>query len=172
MSSCADSTTEDLGQSKADEPTAPSEHQDKSEQDEGNVDENKEVHAVPSSANDSGKLVVGHTWRIPKYMDGELVVAGIQLPTEMKRHFAFTASKRFLLIYSTTLHITLQCTCCEDSVWCRLKLAVLCVHRWVNLCMWTLYSRTLNGTCTFKDVLELKLCTDVHNFRTPEFTLS
>ena len=174
LSFCADSTTEDLGKSKADASTAPSETLDRSEQDEGNVDENEEVHAVTSSANDSGKLVVGHTWRIPKYMYGELVVAGIQLPTEMKRQFAFTASKRFLLIYSTTLHITLQCTCCEDSVWCQLKLAddaVLCVHRWVNLCMWTLYSRTLNGTCTFNDVLELKLCTDVHDFRTPEFTL-
>ena len=44
--------------------------------------------------------------------------------------------------------------------WC-----CVCVHQWGKLCMW-------NATCTFKDVLELKLCTDVHNFRTPEFTLA
>ena len=41
-----------LGQSKADASTATSEQQDRSEQDEGNVDENEEVHAVTSSAND------------------------------------------------------------------------------------------------------------------------
>ena len=44
--------------------------------------------------------------------------------------------------------------------WC-----CVCVHRWGKLCMW-------NATCTFKDVLKLKLCTDVHDFRTLEFTLS
>ena len=41
-----------IGQSTTDAFTATSEHQDRSEQDEGNVDENKEVHALPSSAND------------------------------------------------------------------------------------------------------------------------
>ena len=41
-----------LGQSKADASTATSKQQDRSEQDEGNVDENEEGHAVTSSAND------------------------------------------------------------------------------------------------------------------------
>ena len=42
-------STEGLGQSTTDASTAPSETLDRSEQDEGYVDESKEVHAVPSS---------------------------------------------------------------------------------------------------------------------------
>ena len=64
----------------------------------------------------------------------------------------------------------LPCTCCEVSVWWvssnLLMMLCMCppmgqlVH--VGTCVqW-------DTTCTFNDILELKVCTDVNDFRTRE----
>lgn len=75
----------------------------------------------------------------------------------------FYISCTVLAMYPLAMHSVVFKSVSGESTqicwWCCVR-----IRRWVNLCMW-------NVTCTFKDVLELKLCTEVHDFRTPDCTL-